>query len=410
MECTKVSKYLELLDSARSDQNWVEVPELLRKISKHAPHRECKGGLHIQTERLVIIVAEIYTGLILTAQTQLRIASLPNEAPFEVGPTDAKIFSEAIPRILAAAAKEKGSHEDVFQAKICIAEIHMTLENLEAAREALPPDLDTMLQESLWPTMTKCTHVGILKGAFARSKSNNRILVLVSLTFSGIALKDDDEAFRASQVMLPYISKSLPLLRSSSAWHGWAKLLLTRQCSLAQILLHKRSFLLMPTLGSSGGYVLDSATFLETFRAWNEFWDDKVTEPLGNQKNDQNDELAQQAVIWFFYHSHLSAFVQALVVKPTFASRLEQAKEYRRVEAINARMMSNLVSFPKANEVTLRVEMWVDNVMLTWRTMISPPWENEDVGSGGRECLSRNVLEVMIILAEGIPSLRNSDL
>lgn len=40
-ESEKAQHYLVLLEAARCDVQWDEVPELLRKIKKHAPHRQC---------------------------------------------------------------------------------------------------------------------------------------------------------------------------------------------------------------------------------------------------------------------------------------------------------------------------------------------------------------------------------
>jgi hypothetical protein len=45
----KAGRYIAALDAARSNGTWNEVPELVRKITKHAPQRRCTycslGGL-----------------------------------------------------------------------------------------------------------------------------------------------------------------------------------------------------------------------------------------------------------------------------------------------------------------------------------------------------------------------------
>lgn len=37
----KSRRYIDLLDSARCNDAWQEVPELIRKVKKHAPERNC---------------------------------------------------------------------------------------------------------------------------------------------------------------------------------------------------------------------------------------------------------------------------------------------------------------------------------------------------------------------------------
>ena len=40
-ETEKARRYIEQLNSARSQDRWHEVPALVRKLEKHAPHRKC---------------------------------------------------------------------------------------------------------------------------------------------------------------------------------------------------------------------------------------------------------------------------------------------------------------------------------------------------------------------------------
>ena len=41
-ESDKAQRYLQLLDEARCAGRWSDVPELCRKVDKHAPHRKCQ--------------------------------------------------------------------------------------------------------------------------------------------------------------------------------------------------------------------------------------------------------------------------------------------------------------------------------------------------------------------------------
>jgi hypothetical protein len=40
-ESEKAQRYLQALDEARCAGRWQDVPELCRKVEKHAPHRKC---------------------------------------------------------------------------------------------------------------------------------------------------------------------------------------------------------------------------------------------------------------------------------------------------------------------------------------------------------------------------------
>lgn len=43
-EQSKAAHYIQLLDVARCEGNWDSVPELVRKIRKHAPARICTSS------------------------------------------------------------------------------------------------------------------------------------------------------------------------------------------------------------------------------------------------------------------------------------------------------------------------------------------------------------------------------
>lgn len=41
-ENEKAKRYIQQLDEARCAGRWTDVPELCRKVEKHAPHRRCQ--------------------------------------------------------------------------------------------------------------------------------------------------------------------------------------------------------------------------------------------------------------------------------------------------------------------------------------------------------------------------------
>lgn len=40
-DAAKAASYIQQLDDARCEDNWDAVPELIRKVRKHAPDRSC---------------------------------------------------------------------------------------------------------------------------------------------------------------------------------------------------------------------------------------------------------------------------------------------------------------------------------------------------------------------------------
>jgi hypothetical protein len=53
-EQSKAAQYIQQLDEARCEGNWDAVPELVRKIKKHAPHRTCTSPFIYGTVLLVV--------------------------------------------------------------------------------------------------------------------------------------------------------------------------------------------------------------------------------------------------------------------------------------------------------------------------------------------------------------------
>jgi hypothetical protein len=47
-EQMKAAQYIQQLDEARCEGNWDAVPELVRKIKKHAPHRNCTSSMPLE--------------------------------------------------------------------------------------------------------------------------------------------------------------------------------------------------------------------------------------------------------------------------------------------------------------------------------------------------------------------------
>ena len=127
------------------------------------------------TAKYVIWMLIIDTGLILTAKTEVQIASFAFQRPPTTGSIAAHGLSEALLLLLAATETEK-SEEDVFQAKVCTAWGYSNLRDHDAALATLPPDL-SKVPDSLsrrGGITSQWTHVGVVKGAYIRGNVHER--------------------------------------------------------------------------------------------------------------------------------------------------------------------------------------------------------------------------------------------
>ena len=171
----KGHRYFEALDAARCNGNWHEVPELLKKISKHAPGRQCmarRPSLGAATYLLTVIPD---TGLILTARAECRIAErIKNAAKStENGavPADEDGLLDLIPTLLSAMEEEGSLPQDVFQAQVCLGWLHWTLSEPALASSRLPKDFEMtlqMLSGEGGQILSSWTEVCIVKGGYMK--------------------------------------------------------------------------------------------------------------------------------------------------------------------------------------------------------------------------------------------------
>ena len=113
--------------------------------------------------------------------------------------------------------------------------------------------------------------------------------------------------------------------------------------------------------------------------------------------------------VWKAYHKTLSNILQGGLPYPlpgasaegspspsveNFHARLQQRAELQHVQNTYESLMLEEVKFPKADEVNEEIEEWVESVVGNWRVLCGSTWQDDDLGEGGREGVSRSVLEV----------------
>jgi tetratricopeptide (TPR) repeat protein len=191
---------------------------------------------------------------------------------------------------------------------------------------------------------------------------------------------------------LPIISASASQLSSSVELRKSTELILTKLCVLSS-----------HAIRNSKSSWLEAET-LAAFRAWADFW-------MG-QSGPTNTVVAGHAPeadvsrrqVWKEYYATLSYILQADLTYPTtalatayndHALRLVQREELMRVETTYEALLLEEVQFPKAEDHSEEVEEWVDIVMKNWRVLCGTNWQEQSLGAGGRDAVSRGVLEIL---------------
>ncbi len=191
----------------------------------------------------------------------------------------------------------------------------------------------------------------------------------------------------------------------------WIQRLLARYCLLQYRLMKLQPPSLHELIASSSPITFTSV--LTPFRAWAEFWKTSSHQAPKVTKfcSDRGD--VSQRLVWHAYYDTISIFVrirslyapsskgaqnselQAAQYDISFFSepRSQQCMELKQVQSIYEGFLINELSFPKANEATPEIEIWVDQVVDNWKIICGPTWRNED-HIGGKEVTTRVVLEV----------------
>lgn len=124
-----------------------------------------------------------FIGLHLTAQSECRIASQSFGRPTTSSSLSTTGLPQLIPSLLTAADNEKTYHEDAFQARVCLGWLHWTINEPSLAVSRLPTAFaqvfDHLTREG--ETLTRWTHVCIVKGAYIRGKQDNTPQMEVTL-------------------------------------------------------------------------------------------------------------------------------------------------------------------------------------------------------------------------------------
>ncbi|KAK2736368.1 hypothetical protein FQN55_001663 [Onygenales sp. PD_40] len=354
----KGRRYIDSLDAARCNGTWNDVPELARKIAKHAPERKC---------------------LIQVARAECHIADYINKDKRPSTSPDSKEtkLHDLIPGLLSVMEEDGNFPQDVFQAQVCLGWLHWTLSEPALAASRLPKDFDVTLHmlSGDGQALSSWTEVCIIKGGYMKGAAQ----ALVS---------GAEDALRTFKSVLPWVSAPVSNSPSGPQFLFWSEQLLAKAAMLSS------------EAATTDGQQADEKTVefaLRAFRLWAAHPEVKAGDPSSTVQSNAPASPGPRSSIWKAYYIFLSSIIrQEIFVSPSEApKRVQLSTEFRRVEAICENILIRKTKFPKAEVANKEVEAWVEQVIQNWEILCGPDWRDDDFGEGGQDAFSRNVLDIL---------------
>ncbi|GAB7347864.1 hypothetical protein MBLNU459_g5394t1 [Dothideomycetes sp. NU459] len=365
----KAARYIGLLNTARLNGRWSEVPELVRKVDKHAPTRKC---------------------LTLTATTEAQIAHATAERPG----TGSSVTSytgllDITPNLVQAIDQEKNHFEDAFQANVCLHEIYFLRGEWETILGGLDNDVwQQVAQHTKTPAgLSPITRIAILKNRY----------------FLGIAHEKQGLATAAAESYQSALkaTRNVPADVSSAAeYRLWAERIVARACALQ-------------TQKGTPSTLEQIRSTLAAFRSWAHYWEGNSSAATSVSSHSRTQFDVPRREIWSQYYQLLSFILARNLIYSTSPDmlvatsrdgvpqdelnrlRLQQRTELKRVEAIYETLLLQETRFPKASQSNEEVELWTQQAMSNWNILCGPQWHESDLGEGGKAGVSRGVLDIL---------------
>ncbi|KAF4976663.1 hypothetical protein FZEAL_6701, partial [Fusarium zealandicum] len=364
----KAVQYINQLDHARCDGNWDVVPELVRKVRKHAPDRACLT-LTAETECAIAKTTSAAAASAVAGNLQSRPPTATNTGDIDV--------ANQLPKLLSATDDEESYLTDKFQAQVCAGWLHWVMGEYDLCASRLPLDLKVDDGEiNPADRSAEWTSVCALKAAYLKANC---------LARSG-ELKQALVAFRSG---LPSLGRVWADQAMGRQLRYWSELFLTEYCMLSS-----QAF-------QTNESILGEPDSLASYRSWARFWDTMATPVTGGFGFKGS---VPRRRIWNEYYLALSQIVEFDLSFPTgFVSntagdltpRNQLRVELKHAETTYQALLLGETSFPRADEEREEVEAFVGQVVKNWSILCGRGWKEEDLGQGGRNTLSRAVLETL---------------
>ena len=342
------------------------MPELVRKVRKHAPNRAC-----------LTLTAEVEHGISksTTPDTPTAAAGPDTEASGNVPTKDIEAAAH-LPKLLALADEEQTYAEDRFQAQVCVGWLHWVVGEYNVALDRLPEGLTKDQVESL-DNISEWTRVCMLKSAYLRANC---------LARHGKNL----DALAIYEAAIPPSSYTWSSQTARKQLRYWSELFLTEYCMLSNGCRDKEEV------------SIEDANSLASFRSWGRWWDSSQGAPLAGGFGFKGSVPRRQ--VWSEYYKLLSTILQEDLPYPTthmivpqneLSARAQLLLELKRAETAYEALLLNETTFPRANEEREEVELFVATLMRNWTILTGRGWSEKDLGQGGKAGLSASVLEML---------------
>ncbi|ETN40623.1 uncharacterized protein HMPREF1541_04900 [Cyphellophora europaea CBS 101466] len=334
----KAQRYIALLDDARVDAKWSELPELIRKVTKHAPQRKCL--IHTATLEHEVVNTKI-------AATSRPTTASTARTPLASRITDVEKEIEAGSEI----------NSETIQARAALLWAYWVAPEHQGLSDSLLwSETPNTSDRSLW------TNICIAKSAYMR----------------GAILRSKEkpaEAAQAFQSAIPWIEANKANITATAQLSYWVEQL------LAEVAIDRSRVL------SKGS--IDASTN-SYFRSWSLL--SLKGRPHSPRTYGNPGSQRSRLSVWNAYYSYLSDIIQA---SSNELPRHELVTELRRVEAAYENELLNNTQFPKAGASNAVIEQWVEQATTNWEVICGSDWSEQDIGEGGRNLITRNVLDIL---------------
>ncbi|KAE8164192.1 hypothetical protein BDV40DRAFT_120029 [Aspergillus tamarii] len=353
----KGRRYIAALDNARCQNKWDEIPELIRKVTKHAPQKTC---------------------LLEVASAEYQIALHSPQRPSSAQSSSASSSSalpELIPHLLSTVEKADGPPQDIFQAQVCLGWVHWTLNEPGLAVARLPDDFDETVHKltSTGEELSPWTKVCIAKACYLKGAGQHKV--------SGSA-----NALDTLQSLTLWLSSHNELSSDNSQFLHWSEQLASESALVA-------STEALKTVPVADEALMKTA--LSLLRVWSAH---PHVKQGASPHIDGFDVCTPKYLTWKSYYDLLSATLQhdlAYVPPASGPERQQLAAEIRRVESMYESSLLRETRFPTAYAESTQIEDWVEQVITNWEILCGPQWTDEDLGEGGQNAVGRNVLDIL---------------
>ncbi|RAH77372.1 hypothetical protein BO86DRAFT_370968 [Aspergillus japonicus CBS 114.51] len=358
-ESDKGHRYISALENARCQDKWDEVPELIRKVTKHAPHKTC---------------------LLEVASAEYQIAShIRKEASTPQSTSPSSSLHELVPSLLSTVNRAEGPKQEVFQAQVCLGWAHWTLNEPSLATSRFPDNFTETIHdlESAGEELSPWTQACLVKACYLKAASQRMV-------------SDAGDALETLESVTPWLSNHLQgSTLSNPQFLYWSEKLLAEGASITV------DDALRDIAATDAQTVTTALGFL---RLWASHPNNKQATASQTVHANSSTEAVLRSSLWKSYYQLLTAILRhGVPYSPSTngPERPQLASEIRRVETLYEATLLRETKFPSANSSNPQVEEWVEEVISNWQVLGGPDWTDDELGEGGQNAVGRNVLDIL---------------